>query len=135
MDWEYPDHYERLTADKMNNEAAVNLAETILDGIRQEADSILPKIRRSPRNTEYIGRARMMYQTLSSPYVDALSFGHGEEAARSFYLKCPRGVLDYEETDEGDSARKDDPIKRKARSDIGKPRKKVGSQSSAAVDG
>lgn len=114
-----PDKYESMLARELSNECCVRLAEVILIDIRGECDNIIAKIRRQPTNYEYIHDARRMYRTLTSQYIDALTFGHGEEVAQQFYNRCPKGVLDIRDLPDYY-----DPTERKIRSDRGKPRKK-----------
>ena len=92
--WANPKEMPRLKAEDMHgNEGVLALCETILTGIRSDAESIARGLAEFPHNQDLIREALSMDRILRSEEITAMSFGASLSYAEEFRQKCPGGVF------------------------------------------
>ena len=81
---EYVRISERLTADRLNNDACINLLEFVLRDISFDISATLKALRSNPNDYASIMQCKDMLDLLNSQYYDGITMGHGAEVADEY---------------------------------------------------
>ena len=92
--WEHPEEYTRLKESDLKYEPTVYMCEFMLQGLREEIENVIDMINRFPKNEDCILKAQIMKRNLEDPFIDALTFGHGQTLVKEVISRCPEGVFD-----------------------------------------
>ena len=90
--WRHPEEYERLTIDKLNDEAVLNAMEFALSGLKEEIDNIIEALKKHPYDKDNLINAIVMIHNLESKYFENITFGHNEELIEQIKAVLPKGV-------------------------------------------
>lgn len=92
--WRHPEKYIRMDKDDLkNNEAVLNLCESILAGTREDCDSVVKALHFSPNSQDARQNAIDLNRCLTNDPIAAMSFGGSIELARQFRKRCPGGLF------------------------------------------
>ena len=94
--YDHEDEYERLTADKLKNEPTLELLEYVIEGIKEEQNTIIQEIKEDYKNPDYAQHVKTMIHTLGSDFIGAISFGHSEEMISEFVDRLSPKFIDLE---------------------------------------
>lgn len=94
--YDHEDEYERLTADKLKNEPTLELLEYVIEGIKDEQNTIVQEIKDDYKNPDYAQHVKTMIHTLESDFIGAISFGHSEEMISEFVDRLSPKFIDLE---------------------------------------
>lgn len=90
--WTHEKAYRRITAEEMNTEAAVSLAETIVSDQMDTYRNAAKKLAIF-RDLPSVMEVNSILKYLRSPIMNGLTLGHGEDCEKEIIRLCPKDMI------------------------------------------